>query len=52
MYEMDDKNAEEFILSARKHLFLANNLHSIFNYLKDRRKDPSDPSASSDKVSN
>ena len=50
MYEMEDKNAEELILSARKHLFLANNLHSIFNYLKDRRKDSSDPAVSSDKV--
>ncbi len=55
---MEDKNAEELILSSRKHLFLANNLHSIYNYLKDRKKEgnnidnnSSNDKATADKVS-
>lgn len=55
---MEDKNAEELILSSRKHLFLANNLHSMYNYLKDRKKEGnntdnnnSNDKASADKVS-
>eukprot|EP01035_Chromulina_nebulosa_P026238 gene26238-34327_t len=30
MHEMEDKVAEDFILSARKHLFMANNLFAMF----------------------
>ena len=36
---MEDKYAEECILSARKHLFLANNYYSILNYMKERKRE-------------
>ena len=39
MYEMEDKVAEDFILSARKHLFMANNLFAMFMFIKDRKRD-------------
>ncbi len=39
MHEMEDKVAEEFILSARKHLFMANNLFAMFMFVKDRKKE-------------
>ena len=39
MHEMEDKVAEDFILSARKHLFMANNLFAMFMFVKDRKKE-------------
>jgi hypothetical protein len=45
LFEMEDKHAEESVLSARKHLFLANNFHSIFNYLKERTHRINNPSS-------
>eukprot|EP00981_Chlorochromonas_danica_P016194 scaffold16024_cov258-Ochromonas_danica.AAC.4 len=37
LFACDDNCAEELVLSARKHLFLANNLHAMWTYIKDRR---------------
>eukprot|EP01036_Dinobryon_divergens_P031317 gene31317-40691_t len=39
MHEMEDKVAEDFILSARKHLFMANNLFAMFMFVKDRKRE-------------
>ena len=39
MHELEDKVAEDYILSARKHLFMANNLYSMFIFIKDRKRD-------------
>jgi hypothetical protein len=55
LFEMEDKHAEESVLSARKHLFLANNFHSIFNYLKERThriNNNSNPSPNEEKDKN
>lgn len=35
MYDQDDKMAEEIILHARKHLFLANNLYTLMNRVRE-----------------
>ncbi len=35
LFEAEDKAAEEMILTARKHLFLANNLYSVSNHLRE-----------------
>lgn len=39
MHEMEDKVAEDFILSARKHLFMANNLFAMFMFVKERKRE-------------
>jgi len=39
MHELEDKVAEDYILSARKHLFMANNLYSMYIFIKDRKRD-------------
>ena len=35
LFEAEDKAAEEMILTARKHLFMANNLYSVSNHLRE-----------------
>eukprot|EP01038_Epipyxis_sp_PR26KG_P012873 gene12873-17251_t len=40
---VEDRNAEGFVLAARQHLFWANNLFCIFNYVKDKKNEISDP---------
>jgi hypothetical protein len=34
---MEDKIAEDYIMSARKHLFMANNLYTLFIFIKDKK---------------
>lgn len=35
LFEVEDKGAEDCIITARKHLFLANNLHSVLSHVKE-----------------
>lgn len=35
LFEVEDKAAEEMVLTARKHLFLSNNLYSVSNHLRE-----------------
>lgn len=39
LYDYEDKHAEDYVLTARKHLFLINNLYSLLSFVKERRKD-------------
>lgn len=41
LFEMEDKAAEDMVMSARKHLFLSNNYYAMWNYTKDKRDDGS-----------
>lgn len=39
IFELSEEEAQGPLQFARKHLFLVNNLHSIINYLKEKRRD-------------
>jgi hypothetical protein len=39
LYDFEDKVAEECVQSARKHLFLINNIFATATFAKDRRRD-------------
>ena len=39
LHEAEDKWAEDFMLMSRKHLFMANNLYSVYMYIKDKKKE-------------
>lgn len=37
LFEAEDRAAEEFLLGARKHLFLANNLFFLLSFAREKR---------------
>jgi hypothetical protein len=39
LYRLEDKSADEFILVARKNLFLINNVFAIQHFLKEKFKE-------------
>jgi hypothetical protein len=48
LYETNDKDGGEYLLWAKKHLFLINNLYSLYIYLKEKKKDLKSYTASID----
>jgi hypothetical protein len=42
LYEAGEKEAEDAIVWAKRHLFLANNLFSVYTYLREKRQDVQD----------
>ena len=39
LFESGEKDGEEYLLWARRHLFLSNNLFSLHIYLQEKKKD-------------
>jgi hypothetical protein len=39
LFDFEDKQAEECVLSARKHLFLINNMYAVLTFAKERKKE-------------
>ncbi len=39
LFEAEDKGAEEFLMGARKHLFLANNLYFVLSFARDKKSE-------------
>ena len=37
LFEAEDKGAEEFLMGARKHLFLVNNLYFVLSFARDKK---------------